>query len=97
MEKRQPKYIDILGKAGIVIFIIIGCISLYCMINHCGQVEGINFGPGQYYYTDIPNWRDYFLKDYYNNTTPMAVLIGLFFAWGLVMYKVWVWVDEKIK
>lgn len=78
-----------------VIFITVCIISAYIMINGIGRVEGVDCGPGQYYYTDIPNWRDYFLKDYYYSPVPTSVLIILFFAWGFFMYKVWTWVDKK--
>ena len=28
-----------------------------------GLLPGLDFGPGQYYYTDIPNWERYFSVD----------------------------------
>ena len=29
--------------------------SVYVMVRHLGLIEGLDFGCGQYYYTDIPN------------------------------------------
>lgn len=93
----KDKHIKILGKIIIVFSIVVACISLYIMVNKLGQVDGVICGPGQYYYTDIPNWRDYFLKDYYHSSTPMWFLIVLFFIWGVIMFKFWTWLDRKIK
>lgn len=86
-----------LCRVVVVFSIIVACISLYIMVNKIGQVDGVLCGPGQYYYTDIPNWRDYFLRDYYYSSTPMWVLIVLFFGWGILMFKFWSWLDRKIK
>ncbi|MGN1182838.1 MAG: hypothetical protein ACI4SR_07535 [Faecalibacillus sp.] len=94
MKKRQFNKWGILG---IVVFLIISVCTIYIIINHIGQVEGVLCGPGQYYYTDIPNWKDYFLKNYYTSKTPTYILIILFFVWGFIMYKVWCWLDKKIK
>lgn len=93
----KEEHIKLLGKIIVIFSIIVAFISLYIMINKIGQVEGVLCGPGQYYYTDIPNWRDYFLRDYYNSPTPMWVLIALFFIWGVLMFKLWTWLDKKIK
>lgn len=85
------------GIFGIIIFVIIAICTTYIIINHIGQVEGVLCGPGQYYYTDIPNWKDYFLKEYFTSKTPTYILIILFFIWGFIMFKVWTWLDKKIK
>ena len=61
----KEKYINRLNKVIAVFSIAAACISVYIMVNQIGQVEGVLCGPGQYFYTDIPNWRDYFLRDYY--------------------------------
>lgn len=80
---------------GVIIFLAAVLTAIYIMAKGMGQVPGIDFGPGQYYYTDIPGWQKYFLPDHYENHVPMAVLIGLFFAWGYLMYRLWVFVDKK--
>ena len=90
MKKKKINWVSVLT---IIFTVIVFSISIYIMVNRIGQVEGVQCGPGQYYYTDIPNWRQYFLKDYYNSPTPMYVLIFLFFAWGILMYKLWCWLD----
>lgn len=56
----------------------------------------IEFGSGQYYYTDIPKWQEYFMINHYSDTVSLVILIFLFFLWGFLMYKLWIWVDKKI-
>ncbi len=94
-EKKSGKTMKIVCAAGVIIFLAAVLIAIYIMAKGMGHVPGIDFGPGQYYYTDIPGWQKYFLPDHYENHVPMAVLIGLFFAWGYLMYRLWVFVDKK--
>ncbi len=94
---KEKKRIPLLTVVAIIIFVVASLGTAYCIYNGLGRVPGINFGPGQYYYTDIPNWKDYFLVDYYHTNIPTIVFIILFFAWGLFMYKVWTWLDTNIK
>ena len=96
-KKKNSPVLKIVGYTGVVIFVIAIVVAFYMMVNHMGQVPGLDFGPGQYYYTDIPNWQKYFLPDYYKNTTPMWVLIALFFIWGFLMYRLWGFLDKKLK
>lgn len=96
-NSKNNKWVKPLCIAAIVIFTITAIWAIYIMKNNIGSVDGVDFGPGQYYYTDIPNWKDYFLVDRYHSKTPMSVLIALFFIWGILMYKAWVWLDKHIK
>lgn len=98
MKKSQKngKVLKIVGWTGTILFIIAVIIACYMMSKGMGQVPGIDFGPGQYYYTDIPGWQKYFVPNHYENHVPMAVLIGLFFAWGFLMYKVWTYLEKKL-
>jgi hypothetical protein len=96
MTKRD-KVVKVLTAFSVVCFVLAACCLVYAMYTGAGQIEGLNFGPGQYFYTDIPNWQEYFLVDYYDCKTPMWVLIALFFAWGFLMFKVWGWLDSKVK
>lgn len=96
VKKKHGRAIKIACTIAIVIFLLSVAAAIYIMVHHIGTVEGVLCGPGQYYYTDIPNWKEYFLKDYYQNHIPMGVLIGLFFVWGFLMYKLWGWLDRKL-
>lgn len=97
MKNEKPgKALKIVCRIGIVIFLIAVVAAVYMMYHHMGQVPGIDFGPGQYYYTDIPGWQKYFVPDYYNNTVPAGILIALFFLWGFLMYRLWTFLDKKL-
>ena len=69
--------------------------AAYAMVRHLGLVDGLDFGCGQYYYTDIPNWQDYFSGEAYRDRFPKALYFVLFFAWGYVTYRFWKWVDAR--
>lgn len=96
-EKKKVSTLTVVGYAGVVVFAIAVVVAFYMMINHMGQVPGLDFGPGQYYYTDIPNWKKYFVPDYYDNNVPMWVLMALFFIWGYIMYRVWTFLETHWK
>lgn len=89
--------LKITGWIGTIVFLIAIGFSVYMMAHNMGQVPGIDFGPGQYYYTDIPGWQKYFVPNYYENHVPMWVLIALFFAWGFLMYRLWTFIEKKWK
>lgn len=86
----------VICTAGIIIFIAAVIIAIYMMANNMGQAPGIDFGPGQYYYTDIPGWQKYFLPNHYDNPVPLGILIILFFVWGVLMYRLWDFLDRKL-
>ena len=96
-EKKKISALKIVGWIGTIIFVIAACVAFYMMVNHMGQVPGLDFGPGQYYYTDIPGWQKYFVPDYYDNHVPMWVLMALFFIGGFLMYRLWTFLEKKWK
>lgn len=96
-KQKEGKLVKIAGILGVVIFAGAVLTAVYMMSRNMGQVPGIDFGPGQYYYTDIPGWQKYFLINAYDNQVPVWVLMGLFFAWGYVMYRFWCFLDRKWK
>lgn len=95
-QKKEP-VLKIVGIIGTIIFIVAIIVAIYMMYHGMGHVEGFDFGPGQYYYTDIPGWQKYFVGDFYDNPVPLWVLIALFFAWGFLMYRLWVFLDKRLK
>lgn len=71
-------------------------IALLLALGHKGCLEGYNFGCGQYYYTDIPNWQDYFVRLHYVVGHSLWFYVLLFFLWGLLMMRLWQWLDRKL-
>ncbi len=95
-DRTDSKPVRVMCIIGIIIFAVAVVAAVYAMSHRMGQLPGFDFGAGQYYYTDIPGWQKYFLVDAYDNQVPLAVLIGLFFAWGFLMYRLWCFLDRKL-
>ena len=70
-------------------------ISTFMVLHHAGAIEGLDFGCGQYYYTDIPGWQRYFTGNHFVSRYPSMLFIILFFVWGFLMVKFWIWVDKR--
>ncbi len=64
------------------------------MFHHYGLIPGLDFGCGQYYYTDIPNWQKYFSVEGIIDNTPDWVYYIAFFIWGYAMYRLWCKIDK---
>lgn len=84
-----------IGKYALITLAITTVVSLYMMTQRIGLIDGLQFGCGQYYYTDIPNWQHYFQTDHYQSPVSMLFLITVFFIWGYLMMKLWFWLDHK--
>ncbi|MBP5797158.1 MAG: hypothetical protein J6W26_02675 [Bacteroidales bacterium] len=85
-----------------VITIIVVVITLFLagwiMANRLGLVEGYDFGAGAYFYADIPTeqYSEIVNEDAYQTPVPKWIFYVLFFAWGWLMWRLWVRV-EKVK
>ena len=64
-------------------------VDIFIMVRRKGLIEEMDFGCGQYYYTDIPNWQHYFQGTHYESPVPLLVLVAIFFVWGWLMMKLW--------
>ena len=71
--------------------------TIYIMINGLGLVDSLDFGAGAYYYADIPDFQKYVDPEYYHTSIPMIVYILLFLGWGAIMFKLWGWLEKRIK
>ena len=78
-----------------LILIVTVVVALYIMGNHMGLIDSLDFGAGAYYYADIPEFSKYVNGEAYTSETPMWVLMVLFFLWGGLMYKLWIWLEKK--
>ncbi|MDA3734124.1 hypothetical protein PBV87_21855 [Niameybacter massiliensis] len=94
---KQAQIVKVLNYIALGIFIIIiGC-AIYIMQNDIGLIEGLNFGPGSYYYSDIPGWEKYFFNHRFVQNLNPLLIIGLFCGWGFICWKAWVYLDTKLK
>lgn len=94
MHMKKNRILKITGISAIIVILIL---TLYCMINGLGLVEELDFGAGAYYYADIPEFAKYVNGEHFVSNLPMWIYIILFFAWGAMMYKLWIWLDKKWK
>lgn len=94
---KRIKVVKVLNYMVLVMFIlIIGC-AVYIMKNDIGLIEGLNFGPGSYYYSDIPGWEKYFFTHKYVQSLNPVLIVFLFIGWGLLCWKSWIYLDRKLK
>ena len=83
----------------IVVVVITLFLAGWIMANKLGLVEGYDFGAGAYYYADIPTeqYSEIVNEDAYQTSVPKWVFYVLFFAWGWLMWRLWVWVESRGK
>jgi hypothetical protein len=84
-----------------IVKIVLGVLLLgsvvYIMVNGLGLIDSLDFGAGAYYYADIPGFASLVDGSHYENHVPMGVLILLFLIWGFAMYKLWEFLEKKLK
>ena len=82
----------------IVVVVITLFLAGWIMTNKLGLVEGYDFGAGAYYYADIPTeqYSEIVNEDAYQTSVPKWIFYVLFFAWGYLMWRLWVWVENRI-
>ncbi len=85
-----------ISRLSLFALLIAAIVSAVMIMHHAGAVEGLDFGCGQYYYTDIPNWQRYFSGNHFVSRLPLLLSVILFFLWGFLMAKLWIWVDKHI-
>ncbi|WP_294293886.1 hypothetical protein [Pseudobutyrivibrio sp.] len=81
---------------GIVFVVAVIGLAVYIMANGLGLVDGLDFGAGAYYYADIPQFAKYVNGEHFKSAFPMWIHIVLFLIWGVLMYKLWIWLDKKL-
>ena len=72
-------------------------VSIYIMLNGLGLVDGLDFGAGAYYYADIPDYEKINADGSFHTNVPRWVHILLFLAWGWLMWRLWIWVENRGK
>ncbi len=83
----------------ILLVVITLILAVYIIINQLGLVKGYDFGAGAYYYADIPadQYDEIVNEDAYETSVPHWVFYVLFFAWGYLMWRLWVWIETRGK
>ena len=71
--------------------------AFYIMAHGLGLSDRFDFGAGAYYYADIPGFEKIIRDDIFQTRVPLWVHAVLFLSWGWLMWRLWVWVDQKGK
>ena len=81
----------------IVAMVITLVLAVYIMVKRQGVVEDYDFGAGAYYYADIPTeeYAEIDKEGVYHNVIPKWIYYVLFFAWGWLMWRLWVWIESR--
>lgn len=85
----------IMKVAAVVVMAAILITVLYIMINGIGLQDSLDFGAGSYYYADIPEFDRYLKWDAFKASLPYWVYVLLFLLWGVLMYRLWKWIDRR--
>jgi len=91
LTTRKLNILSILVLASVIIA------AMYIMHNNLGLIEGLDFGAGQYYYTDIPGWDKIFFgeKSITIGTNHPILFFSIFFLWGYACFKFLSWMETK--
>ena len=73
------------GKIICCIMVVAVLVAIWLMCGQYGLIPGLDFGCGQYYYTDIPDWQKYFSVKGIVDNCPRWVYFVLYFLWGYAM------------
>ena len=81
----------------IVVVVITLFLAGWIMANQLGLVKGYDFGAGAYYYADIPTeqYQQIDPEGDLQTSVPKWIYYVLFFAWGYLMWRLWIWVEMR--
>ena len=78
----------------LMVVAVLGC-AVWIMAHRLGLAPEYDFGAGAYYYADIPGYENVVRDDAYHTDIPVWIHVVLFLAWGWLMYRLWVWIDNR--
>lgn len=87
----------LLTISSITVGAVVLAVAGYIMVNHLGLADSLDFGAGAYYYADIPEFDKLEKNASFMTSVPVWVHILLFLAWGFLMYRLWLRVDNHKK
>lgn len=97
----NTKIVNILTTVVLVATVVI---ALYIMAFGLGLSDKLDFGAGAYFYADIPNYNEEIAPVTYQQGfaqrlqhVPHWLYYVLFFAWGYLMWRLWLWIDKRKK
>ncbi len=94
MASRKEKLLRALTIAVAVVTV---ATALYIMAFRLGLSDKFDFGAGAYFYADHPELQDAAETASYTSSVPKWLYYVLFFGWGYLMWRLWVWIDNRGK
>ena len=96
--KKQEKFVRYFSYFCILLTICAFFLACGLASQDKGLIDG-TFGPGSYYYSDIPGWEKIFLSEstWHLGFDNPVLALTFFVVWGLVSFRILLWLDDKIK
>lgn len=94
-KKKHHSVLKVLSVLSICLYLAAFLLIIYDA-NIGGFLFGKNYGPGAYYYTDVPGWQHVFFESPYLGFAHPVICFGFFFGWAIIMYRVLIWLNEKL-
>ena len=69
--------------------------ALYIMAFRLGLSDKFDFGAGAYFYADHHELQDAAETASYRTAVPRWLHYVLFFGWGYLMWRLWIWIDRR--
>lgn len=84
-------------KVNIIVLFISLTLMGYLILTDAGRPPNSPYGAGDYYYTDISNFKTLFFgEDSINLGTAHPILfLFLFIAWGIFCWKLLKWLEKR--
>lgn len=97
-KQKEKPMLHFMNLFCILFTIIAFFIACYCGSKDLGLIDG-SFGPGSYYYSDIPGWEKIFLSDktWHLGFGQPVLALAFFVIWGVLSFRLLLWLDRKIK
>lgn len=97
-EETRVKIVAIMNRC-VIVFCCISLVVAICLASQNAGLSDGTFGPGSYYYSDIPGWEKIFLSDstWHLGFENPVMAYGFFVIWGLLSFKGLLWLDKKLK
>ena len=92
MASRKEKLLRALTIAVAVVTV---ATALYIMAFRLGLSDKFDFGAGAYFYADHPELQDAAETASYTSSVPKWLYYVLFFGWGYLMWRLWIWIDRR--
>lgn len=94
MKNGKRSFVWMASRLSVLFFGLAFCYVLYDA-SYGHFLLNKDYGPGAYYYTDVPNWQEIFLNSPYLGFSNPVLSMLFFIGWGYLMYRLLLWVTNK--